>query len=219
MSNFNQTPYFIKKDGVIDKEKPKYERKKPVPFPVNIEDIIPLAERYHTPYDILFKVLYYYGLRIGEGLELKAKDFKTREHEGAEYLIVRTRTEKNRRQPFRELASPIKYGEGGISNHVLTYLDGLNHEEKLFSDVPSRNRAANVFRTQKIDLDAIDYKSRNIIHLPGFRLHPHYLRHCRLTHLVTEYDYNVVQLTQFAGWTDFKPATIYLQLNWRNLLR
>ena len=51
-----------------------------------------------------------------------------------------------------------------------------------------------------------------------FNIHPHWLRHSRLTHMVNIYKYNVPQLVEFAGWTDPKPAMIYIRMRPEDLI-
>lgn len=48
---------------------------------------------------------------------------------------------------------------------------------------------------------------------------PHFLRHLRNTHLVTEYGYNSSLLKNFNGWSDEKPASVYVHLGFDDLLR
>lgn len=48
-------------------------------------------------------------------------------------------------------------------------------------------------------------------------IHPHMLRHARLTHLVTEYGFTDQELKLFVAWTDSRPADIYVHLNWQHL--
>lgn len=33
------------------------------------------------------------------------------------------------------------------------------------------------------------------------KVHPHFLRHCRITHLIKAYDFTPYQITAFAGWS------------------
>jgi hypothetical protein len=48
---------------------------------------------------------------------------------------------------------------------------------------------------------------------------PHYFRHCRLTHMVTEFDFNDQELVKYAGWCDSKPAKWYMSLKTTDLQR
>lgn len=47
----------------------------------------------------------------------------------------------------------------------------------------------------------------------------HWLRHIRLTHLVTDYGFNGIQLQHFTGWADTNPSKHYVHLNIQNLIR
>ena len=49
-----------------------------------------------------------------------------------------------------------------------------------------------------------------------FGINPHYLRHCRLTHMVQLYNYSIPQLIEFAGWSNSAPAMRYIHLDWRD---
>lgn len=48
---------------------------------------------------------------------------------------------------------------------------------------------------------------------------PHYLRHLRATHLVTEYGFHGEELQHYLGWSDTRPASIYIHLNWMDLAK
>lgn len=47
---------------------------------------------------------------------------------------------------------------------------------------------------------------------------PHFLRHCRLTHLTVNKKFTELQLTKWAGWTDARPATTYVSMDYTNLV-
>lgn len=50
-------------------------------------------------------------------------------------------------------------------------------------------------------------------------LFPHFLRHLRITHLVTIYGFNPLDLVQFTGWADPRPTTVYAHLDWQSLAK
>jgi len=50
--------------------------------------------------------------------------------------------------------------------------------------------------------------------LIDFTINPHYLRHCRLTHL-SELGFDISDLIAIAGWATPNTATIYVRKNWR----
>lgn len=59
----------------------------------------------------------------------------------------------------------------------------------------------------------------NIIRKFEDNLFPHYFRHLRLSHLTTLYGFNSAELRQYTGWTDDKPASNYVHLNWKDTAR
>jgi len=54
------------------------------------------------------------------------------------------------------------------------------------------------------------YEPHQTVEIAEFKVNPHYLRHCRLTHLVDEYGLDAYELMQFAGWSNTNPASIYV---------
>jgi hypothetical protein len=49
------------------------------------------------------------------------------------------------------------------------------------------------------------------------KMNCHFLRDIRLSHLVILYHRDGSRLKQFAGWHDLKPASRYVQLDWRDI--
>lgn len=204
----------------------KNEAKKPIPFPIDIDTVAQLAKQYPAPYDNLFRICYLYGLRINEALALSPKDFtRSTDNYGRPALIAQVMTEKNRQTPLRvvpavmaasDKATPFQQIETQITKAIDNYIASLPRDALLFPGI-TRQKAFYYFNKYSIDVRALVVKERKIIELPGFKLHPHYLRHVRLTHLVEEYNYSTIALMQYAGWTDPRPASVYLQLDWRHL--
>lgn len=54
--------------------------------------------------------------------------------------------------------------------------------------------------------------------LSNVGLYLHYLRHCRATNLVVDYNLNAQELKQFFNWKDSKPADAYVHLNVDDLI-
>ena len=200
---------------------------KPVPFPVPVDEIVPLSEHYDPPYDILFLTCYLYGARIGEALQLNKNDLVTSHDSGRDMLVATLVTEKNKHTPLRVLPAilsgndlnPFQEEEAKITEKLQEYNSALETKAELFPGI-TRQLAYNNFARQEIEVKAIaTHPERKIVELENFKLHPHYLRHVRLTHLVTEYDYSIARLMRYAGWSDPRPAAVYLQLNWRSLAK
>ena len=51
------------------------------------------------------------------------------------------------------------------------------------------------------------------------KLYNHFLIHERCTHLVTSQAFTDLDLKQFRGWTDTRPASIYTHLKWQDLAK
>lgn len=205
--------------------KNKYQpAKKPVPMPVSKETLWDLSQDFKTERDLsLFCFLYLSGARISEGLKLHTTDVerlgKTENNvfgiaENIKYAVVRLTTLKNRQLPYRKL--PIANPNCKIEQMMLAcFMNRVTASTDLVWPNYSRHHACMNFR--KITFPITAYKGKELIHLDKFHLHPHYLRHCRLTHLVTEYNINTFKLQKWAGWASLKPALYYLSLNWRDL--
>lgn len=59
----------------------------------------------------------------------------------------------------------------------------------------------------------------NQLELGDMKLFPHYLIHNRCTNLVKEKGFSDLDLKQFRGWSDTRPASVYTHLNWRDLAK
>lgn len=98
-----------------------------------------------------------------------------------------------------------------------TYVaNGNNRSEDHIFNI-SRTNAWN--RLAKVEISTRAIQGKDIIEDYVKGVNPHYLRHCRLTHLVQTYGFNELQLMRFAGWTNTKPAIVYVHLNWMDLAK
>ncbi len=59
-------------------------------------------------------------------------------------------------------------------------------------------------------------RAEQIIAKAGFN--PHFIRSCRLTHLVRYHNFSDQKLKAFAGWTDSRPAKHYIKIRWEDLV-
>jgi len=156
--------------------------------------------------------LYLSGCRVSEATKVKPGDIEIKDN----CIIANIITLKNRLKGLRNI--PIAWFDCEIETKMGDYV--LNHIRKVPENTPvfpySRFRMAHNLGKLVIN-DMRGLHGKQWVNIPEFHIHPHYLRHCRLTHLVTERNYGAVELMQFAGWTNTKPADIYVSLNWRNL--
>lgn len=191
--------------------------KKPVPEAMNMKALVSLGEEYKNPEDrALFYFCYLTGARISEALDVTPEDIhEHKSEELGEYLTVRLLTRKNRRAKIRDVPVPTQQVEKAMVSYVNKYTRS-GSGGRLFSGL-SRTNAWN--RLSKIEITVRAIRGKEI--LPEFTkgVNPHYLRHCRLTHLVQHYGFNELQLMRFAGWTNTKPAIVYVHLNWMDLAK
>jgi site-specific recombinase XerD len=180
---------------------------------IEVADAIPSLTPSKYPYKIrdraLFCLLYLTGARIGEIVKrVKKKDFELIKMQDKSFLVVELYTEKNRKHPIRIV--PISMDkESALANYVLDYLNGLKSEDVLFNFTIQRSWQIirHVFKRYKR------------VYRNKFMNANHFLRHCRLTHLVTVYDFSDQHLVRFAGWSNSIPAVIYSHLRWKDLAK
>ncbi len=180
---------------------------------IEIVKSIPSLTKLKYPYKIrdraLFSLLYLTGSRIGETVRrVKKKDFEIIKLKDSQFLVVDLYTEKNRKHPTRRIPINMER-EKDLVKYVLEYLEILNDEDILFHFTIQR-------AWQIVSKILIKYKkvSRN-----KFLNANHFLRHCRLTHLVINYDFNDQDLVKYCGWTNSIPATTYSHLRYKDLAR
>lgn len=129
---------------------------------------------------------------------IKGSDISLIEKEGRKILLINLRNEKNKEKHRKDIPIPLDIEENKkLFNLIVPYLNEVQKEE-LFPF--SYKRAYALLNKIKEEWN------------------PHFIRHIRLTHLVTVYGYREYQLTMYAGWTDPRPAKHYLQMRWEDLL-
>lgn len=162
----------------------------------------------------LFCFLYLTGARVEEvvrgkkKLGVKKKDLELVKIDGKDFLVVSLYTLKNRKHPIRKVPIPIEK-EGELVKYILDYVKNLNGSDYLFPF--TKQRAWQIVR-----FILIKFKKRSN---NKFMNANHFLRHCRLTHLVTIYDFTDQDLVKFAGWGSSAPAAVYSHLRFKDLAR
>lgn len=198
-------------------EKGRIESKKPIPEALHTKELVPLANKYNDPHDrALLLFLYLTGCRISEALNARTKDIEKIDHpELGEVYTVKLVTLKNRRNKFRIIPILSRNYEGPMIDYVNKFVNTRGADQKIFS--VSRTAAWNRLSREQLSMRAIH--KMEILEKFTFSVRPHYMRHCRLTHLVQNYGYDSIKLMRFAGWTTPAPAQVYLQLNWLDLAK
>ena len=160
----------------------------------------------------LYFFLYQTGARISEALALKFGDVNEKSLERHRYAEARVTTLKNRKKGLRYIPIPLYIPAEAQMFEYFNDLYSIRIND-VFMNVGTRNNVWDKFHKQiSFRCEVQDLKSKTIS-MKEIPLHPHLLRHFRLTHLVTIYNYNVFQLMEFAGWSDTRQATTYVGLS------
>lgn len=199
------------------------DRKKPWPYALPVDELEMLSEAYKDPYTLnLFRQCYLFGQRSGEAILAKRKDFQYQEHEGTEVLVLNSITEKNRAMPLRILPTKL---DNPMAIHFSEWV--MDRKENIYKDWTIQKAYNQISKRGKLTFEVMALvpdrtqetsKAQWTLQEIKYTMHPHYLRHCCLTHKVQNEDYGIPQLMTFAGWTDPSPALIYVHLNWRDLI-
>lgn len=198
---------------------PQLKIKKPIPEALTPGEISVLARKYTGRDRALFYFLYLTGARIIEALNVRIQDVRK---EGNGIHTVRLTTVKNRRTRFRMIPILHHKIERPMLEYILNYIGkprwkkARGDDSLVFPGLSKRN-AWNRLAKETITLRAV--MGTRVIEKYTKKINPHYLRHCRLSHLVQYYGFNDTQLTRFAGWTNSEPAQIYVHLDWKDLAR
>jgi len=154
----------------------------------------------------LYSLLYITAARIREIIPdrknnfpsiIKA-DFSFSYKDDRKYISINIRNEKHKKKKRKEIPFPLDKEENiTLWSFIKEYLDTLKLNDELFP-----------FSYQ--------YAYRQLKpHIGG---NPHWLRHIRLTHLITVYNFNENLLQRYAGWTDTRPSKAYAELNTSDIL-
>jgi len=108
-------------------------------------------------------------------------------------LTCRFRNLKNRNVSVKNNVAKV-VDESRIVGRALELLEGYGLEDELFPY--TRQWIHRLFK----------------LYAPFF-VYPHFLRGCRLTHLVVRYNFNEQRLIKFAGWSDGRPARYYMSFS------
>lgn len=149
------------------------------------------------------KGLYYTGARAGELIQIESRHITT-EKENPDFLLIKLNTEKNPHAPIRYIPINTKKEPEALQIFTIT----PNPNDLCF---PPYNPSIKTTSFLRIMRRKFNKTWANIA--------PHYLRHCRLTHCITEFDFNDQELVKYAGWTDSKPAKWYVSLKTTDLQR
>lgn len=204
--------------------------KKPVPNPIKREELyntITNSDLKNHQKTALY-LAYLTGARASELINIRANDFE--EVTGTDLLgnpkrqlLVTVKTLKKRRGSLERrlaIASEDKT-EKKMLNGILKHRTALIELDALRSRLVPVSRQAVWQWAQKIVLTtrAVDQRKRKVIEDYSFKMYPHYLRHCRASHLVNDYGFEAFSLQQYMGWSSVEMAKIYVTLDWHKASR
>jgi integrase len=145
----------------------------------------------------LFIILYLTGGRISEVVKSIAKcDVSEPTIDGKKIMIIRMRNRKNKRTLFKNQVIVYEM-EKELVDMLKEFIDPKDIEDIFFN--------YSYVRAWKVLKKYVGYN-------------PHWIRHIRLTHLVTYFDFNDRELVTFAGWSNSDPAREYVKMRISDLV-
>lgn len=150
-------------------------------------------------YKALIAILYLTGARINEILDLQKKQIRVANYKDRKVLLIQNlKILKTRgKNPVRQLTFTTE--DRDFVRVVLKYLQTLTEpEQKIFE--MKRARAFQIVKK---------YTGK----------YPHYFRHVKNTHLVTEKNFSIPYLKKWNGWVSDSSASFYINLSSEDLTR
>jgi integrase len=176
-----------------------------------------LINRFPLKHRPLISLLYLTGARIGEVWRydratkreegIRGCDFYVKKADGREFIVVEIPTEKNLVKVRRRVPIPVE-DELPIARWLLKLKD---------KGAFTRSSFGIVFRQESMKPWSWHRRVQELFdeHLKGFysKASPHWLRHCRTTHLIEHYGVkDMERLRNCMGWSDYRPLTTYAHL-------
>lgn len=149
----------------------------------------------------LFSILYVTGARIKEVIDAsQRKDFVLGEvkfkGEPIKCLIITLLNEKNKKRTKKRL--PIRIDrEKPFIRHIWGFIKDMDLESYIFDF-------------------GYSWAYKRLWKATG--MNPHFIRHIRMTHLVTRYDFSQTKMIKWSGWTDARPSENYMELRMSDLV-
>ena len=192
-------------------------RVKPVYYPMELENLYNTLNQLPRPYEQIAKTTYLFGLRITETLQLKPQDLTLEEINKKRILTCNTITLKNKTDPIRKIPSWNIGTEGKIQEELINYLENKEMKKPLFPWITRQNTYHHLHKIP-ITIKAATIKPRKVFYITR-PLFPHYLRHCRASHLVNLRKQDHIKLMYYMGWSDPKLANAYARQDWVSIAK
>ena len=199
---------------------------KPIPETVSIEEIYELGGSLESNDRLLFYILYITAARISEALKIRKRDIESEQLNDDFVVKFKVFTHKNRFHPIRNIPIIVFKDDNITKEHqriekkmiefIFSMIEKIEPDNRIFN-LSRRNAYNRLNRNLKIIVRAT-YKN-DVIDYHEHKLNPHYLRHCRLTHLRELYGFDDLALKQVAGWTNTAPCNRYVHTGYRDLIK
>lgn len=200
------------------------KRKSPIPMAVTPRALFKILHKINSINSLnrwhltaLSAFMYLTGARISEALAMKVSHIE--EQENGVY-IVNLKTLKSKIYPLRRLPiSPAK-SDKPFYRIFKNYLDSIGESDEGDFLFPFSSRYVVNNLLKKVYTDNIlhlDHINKKWIERP-YRMHPHYFRHCRLSHLASVFGFGEIELMKFAGWSSTRPAIFYVKISYKDIL-
>lgn len=201
--------------------------KKPISEAITLQDVALLGnELQDAELRVLYYILYLSAGRVSEVLNIRKKDIVCRKDGDKDIVIFTLITKKNRSHPIREV--PACYGDDKDPNKyhyekIMISLINKYTEDMLDEQIIFKSDRIKVWKrfTKAMSIAVRARTPDKGLPLDGYekKINPHFLRHCRLTHLRKEYNADALTLMKVAGWSNTNPATVYLHLGYKDLAK
>lgn len=212
----------------------KLKQKEHIPTPAEILEIIKCYE--DKRHQALFVIAYLTAGRISELVRYKKIKYPSKRV----YIIKNGKKRRRKIQDYKNkkvyevqpgvLKRQVQQIQQGDKRIVLIRLRNLKNRTKKEKDIPitidnpENTEMLKIFADYTNSLfpheELFPFEYHNawrIISASGYNCH--FLRHIRLTHLVTLHDFTDQQLRIFAGWSDSRPSKSYIEANWTDLIK
>lgn len=204
-----------------------FTSKRPIPEVVSRNTVYELGLKIKRPIiRAFFYMIYLTGARVSEGLMIEKRDIQIETLNGESIITVRMKTLKKKRgTKFRMIPiwiskenNPAEYDMWqSIRPYVRRTSDG-----RIFTiggDIQRVRRRVGYYFGKDIEITTGAVYKMKFIEDYTFKLYPHYLRHCRLSHMSQIYGFDEIRLMRYAGWSTTRPASIYVHYNWIELAK
>ena len=201
---------------------------KPIPEAITLEDVVILGnELRDVELRALYYVLYLSAGRISEVLNMRVKDIiYAQDDVGKDIAVFSLITEKNKGHPIRNIPACYNdpkdakkyYYEKSMIDFIKEYTSGMLGEEYIFKI--NRVKAWKMFtKAMSTAVRAKTPVTGKPINDYMLNIHPHYLRHVRISHLRIYYSADVISLMRVAGWSNVNQCKTYLHLGYKDLAK